>query len=159
MRALVAPPASSRAPPSLGGGRPTAVSAAALPRRRRQRSVPPRALSSSDENNDGQQALPPTSPFGSRLPPRWPDEPSDGPASGASGVSTELSDWPTRVSLPAAAVLACCNLDRVCMSVALVPLAPALGWAPSAGGATQAGGEEWGGAGGAWTRLRWSSSL
>lgn len=38
------------------------------------------------------------------------------------------SAWFTRVVLPLALVLLVCNMDRICLSVAILPLAQEFGW-------------------------------
>jgi MFS family permease len=42
-----------------------------------------------------------------------------------------------RVVLPTALALMVCNMDRICMAVAIVPMAAEFGWAPSTQGIVQ----------------------
>lgn len=56
--------------------------------------------------------------------------PTDGPA--------EDTKYFWRIVIPTAVCLLLCNMDRICMSVAVLPMSKELGWSPSIQGQVQA---------------------
>ncbi|CAG9465270.1 unnamed protein product [Pedinophyceae sp. YPF-701] len=49
----------------------------------------------------------------------------------------DLAPGLSRIVIPTALALMLCNMDRICMSVAILPLSTAMGWAPSVQGVVQ----------------------
>ncbi|KAF8067233.1 PHT4 [Scenedesmus sp. PABB004] len=58
-------------------------------------------------------------------------------AGDASPASSGDAAWFTRVVLPLALVLLVCNMDRICLSVAILPMAQEFGWSASKQGLIQ----------------------
>eukprot|EP00882_Tetradesmus_deserticola_P008672 GHRQ01009143.1.p1 GENE.GHRQ01009143.1~~GHRQ01009143.1.p1 ORF type:complete len:177 (+),score=52.47 GHRQ01009143.1:288-818(+) len=59
------------------------------------------------------------------------------PGAGGSDAAAADASWFSRVVLPLALVLLVCNMDRICLSVAILPMAQQFGWPATVQGLIQ----------------------